>query len=247
MTNESRNRVNLRQLFLGLQREMIAQLETARANIPHATIMGKVTEDSWLNLLKKHLPSRYMVSGGLVIDVDGNVSDQIDVIVFDRHYSPLVLKQEDVVYIPAESVYAVFEVKPEISKSTIEYAGKKARSVRRLRRTSVPIPYAAGTYDAKEPFAILGGILALKCSWTPPFGESFEKCVGNLAPDCRLDLGCAIGHGSFLLRYPNEQLGPIEYSANDTSLVFFVVRLLGLLQGMGTVSAIDFEQYGSGL
>jgi hypothetical protein len=39
-------------------------------------------------------------------------------------------------YIPAESVYAVFEVKQDV-KGNIDYAAQKVESVRRLKRTSI--------------------------------------------------------------------------------------------------------------
>lgn len=39
-------------------------------------------------------------------------------------------------YIPAESVYAVFEVKQDV-EGHIEYAAKKVESVRKLKRTSI--------------------------------------------------------------------------------------------------------------
>ena len=42
--------------------------------------------------------------------------------------------------IPAESVYAVFEAKQTADASMVAYAQKKVESVRRLRRTSLPIP-----------------------------------------------------------------------------------------------------------
>lgn len=44
-----------------------------------------------------------------------------------------IFKQDDFMYIPAESVYAVFEVKQDV-KGHIEYASQKVESVRKLKK-----------------------------------------------------------------------------------------------------------------
>lgn len=89
---------------------------------------------------------RYKVDKGIVIDSTGKQSEQIDLIIYDAQYSYLVFRQNDTLLIPAESVYAVFEVKQNLNKERIEYAGAKAKSVRELLRTSAPIKHAGGEY-----------------------------------------------------------------------------------------------------
>ena len=42
-------------------------------------------------------------------------SEQIDVVVFDRQYSPFIFNYEGQTIIPAESVYAVFEAKQTVN------------------------------------------------------------------------------------------------------------------------------------
>lgn len=93
-----------------------------------------------------YLPKRYAVDSAIVIDSNGRTSDQLDVVIYDPQYTPTLLDQYDHKYVPAEAVYAVMEVKPTVNKGYLDYAGKKAASVRRLKRTSIPIPHAGGTY-----------------------------------------------------------------------------------------------------
>jgi hypothetical protein len=93
---------------------------------------GDVAEVNWHAALDgRHgregfLPGRYAVSSAYVIDAEGNRSDQIDLVVHDAHFCPLLFKQAGHRYIPAESVYAVFEVKPELNRDYVLYAGEKA-------------------------------------------------------------------------------------------------------------------------
>jgi hypothetical protein len=79
---------------------------------------------------------------------DGHRSRQIDVAIFDRLYSPLLFPSDSGgLHIPAESVYAVFEVKQDLNQRLIRDAGRKAASVRHLRRTSVGIALQQGAFE----------------------------------------------------------------------------------------------------
>ena len=66
-------------------------------------------------MLSSYLPSQIPGDSGIFIDCEGNVSDQIDIVIYDRHYFAVYSqKQNGATYIPAESVYAVVEVKTDI-------------------------------------------------------------------------------------------------------------------------------------
>ncbi len=236
-------KIDLKELFLGLQRELSVHLEVNRQHIPHPTTKGDASEVNWIGMLDKHLPSRYQAKKAFVLDIDGNLSEQIDVVIFDRHHSPLLFNQDNTLYVPAESVYAVFEVKQALNKENVVYAGEKAGSVRRLRRTSTTIPHAGGMYPAKPPLRILSGILALESEWSPGIGTPLTEVLYSLPELNQLDLGCSLQHGSFEVIYAAGQSSSIETSGKETALVFFFMRLLHRLQQLGTVSAIDLREY----
>ena len=92
---------------------------------------------AWLDLLQSYLPQRYQAATAHVVDCEGKLSDQIDVVVFDRQYSPFIFKYEGQTIVPAESVYAAFEAKQTVNAALVQYAQDKVASVRRLRRTSL--------------------------------------------------------------------------------------------------------------
>jgi hypothetical protein len=65
----------------------------------------------------------------------------------------------------------------------------------------------------------------------------------KIKPEARLDLGCVLRDRAFAVEYSRK--GPVvEFSERKTALVFFFVKLLGRLQAMGTVPAVDYEKYG---
>jgi hypothetical protein len=177
-----------------------------------------------------------------VIDSAGEVSEQIDVVIYDRYYSPLLFNDGGTLYVPAESVYAVLEVKPEFTRDYFNYAGDKVASVRRLHRTSTAIPTYRGPEPSRSLFPIAGGILALESSWNPPFGDAFSQSLLALEGERQLDIGCALRHGAFDLSAPPER--EISLAAQETSLIFFLLRLSRRLQNMANVPAIDLIEYG---
>lgn len=237
-------RIDLRRVFLGLQEQMIARLSTNREVIRQPGTKGDAAELEWLGMLSDYLPERYRADKAFVLDSDGRISDQIDVVIYDRQYSPFLFNQDNAKYVPAESVYAVFEAKQDLNARHIAYAGNKAGSVRRLKRTSVPIFHAGGKHEPKEPPRILAGILVLGSEWEPSFGESFTTALQKLSPEDRLDLGCVLKYGGFDVRHSEASEFQVEVSKSESALIFFFLRLLARLQEVGTVAALDFGEYG---
>src|ERR1017187_7540736 len=159
-SNEPRNTDFLREAFGTEQSCLISQLKSS-ARIVHAGDRGEVNEQHFIDFLRKYLPNRYSVEKAIVLDHEGSVSQSIDVVVYDRQYTPTLLDNDKHRYVPAEAVYAIFECKPKIDKGYLKYAADKANSVRRLKRTSVEIHHAGGTHPAKKPGHIVAGILAI--------------------------------------------------------------------------------------
>src|SRR5207249_11307577 len=168
---------SLPQLLAGLHDDIRRRLETVRRTLHHPGTKGDASEKVWLELLETYLPQRYCAATAHVVDSNGVFSHQIDVVVFDRQYSPFIFRYEGQTIIPAESVYAAFEAKQSINASQVAYAKEKISSVRRLHRTSLPIPYAQGTYPPKPLIPILGGILAFESDWAPPLGPALEVAL----------------------------------------------------------------------
>ncbi|EGR2537079.1 MULTISPECIES: DUF6602 domain-containing protein [Vibrio] len=228
----------LKGVFEDVQQDLQHDLLRASRGVEHAPTKGEIHEDSWIKVLRDYLPKRYGVDKGIVIDSQGNKSDQIDIVIFDPQYTPMLLIQQSHKYIPAEAVYAVFECKPTISKDYLDYAGSKASSVRKLVRTSVPIATASGTIPAKDPHNIICGILAAKCEWVEGIkSKSFES---NLPTDSSslLDIGCSLDGGAFFV----ENNSP-EIHQSKNNLMYFLFTLLAKLQALGTVAAIDWKAY----
>lgn len=245
-------RVSVHDLLLEQQRALEIKLTGHRRVIGHPTAKGDATEFEWCDTIGSFLPRRYRVAKAFVIDAYSRISEQLDVVVYDRQYCPLFFEADGARFIPAESVYAVFEVKQELDAAHIAYAGRKAASVRRLHRTNMPVHTANGTVRDPNPlFEIPAGILTLGSSWSPPLGETFERAVREAPVDEALDLGCSLTHGGFVAScdpYGEDRTGcEVRRSEPEGSLMFFLQHLYSRLQRMATVPAMDLELYARNL
>ncbi len=240
------NLISLENIFLGLQEQMITKLKTNKDSIIHPGTKGDTSELCWLDLFKKYLPMRYQTEKAFVLDSKGQLSDQIDIVVFDRQYSPFLFNQDGALYVPAESVYAVFEVKPELNKENFEYAALKAESVSRLYRTNANIYHADGVIEKpKIPFRIITGLLTLNCGWKSLNESVLIKTISSIDKVQPIDIGCALEGGAFNITY--EDGLNIKISKTEHSLISFFLDFLSVLQRLGTVPAIDIEQYAKSL
>ncbi len=230
---------SLPQLLSSLHEDIEQRLSTARKSLAHPGTKGDASESVWLNLLQTYLPTRYRAIKAHAVDSNGVCSHQLDVVIFDRQYSPLIFEYEGQTIIPAESIYAVFEAKQTVNAAFISYAQDKIASVRRLHRTSIPIPHAGGTYPAKSPGHIIGGLLTLESDWNPPCGDSLAEALAVGPPAGRLDLGCIAAHGTF--RRENTDFYTIINKGKPATA--FLLELIARLQDIATVPMMDVRAY----
>ena len=225
-------------LMQGLHDRVSADLKAARAGIGHPGAKGDGSERVWHKLFKTYLPMRYAADKATVMDSKGDFSNEIDVVLYDRQYTFLIFELEGVKVIPAEAVYAVFESKQEINSQHIEYAQRKAASVRGLHRTSAEVMTIDGPKTARlQP--ILAGFLAFENGWKSDPGEFIAKALSKEQGNGRLDIGCIAAYGTFGCEDANCQ----TTVQHDKAVTSFLLDLVTKLQKIGTAPAIDMTAY----
>jgi len=222
-------KINIQKLFSALDEEMRLKLSSKIDEIYHPTAKGDESELNWIGLLRTYLPERYTVDNGFVVDHKGNISEQIDIIIYDRHFTPFIFRGENVVYIPAEGVYAVFEVKPHFDKKYYNYAIKKLKSVKVLKRTSAVFTHVQGK-STKELHNIIGGILTKENKSKAFFNK--VKIGSDLSFLLSLDSG---------IKVINDET--IEEQDKQPILAFFLLKLIEKLRALGSVPALEVDKY----
>ena len=205
----------------------------------HSVTKGEHCEGAWIDFFRSFLPSKYAVDKGFVFDSKGNVSEQIDIIIYDALYAPLVFGTESgEKFVTAESVYAVFESKPDINKENIEYANKKIDSVTSLYRSKRDVYVAGERKKAGELTHIIGGILAVNSSSSKSVKEYMDS-------NEHIGVGCAINKLSFLVKRDkdNKKINFTVSNNEEEILIAFFYIILDELYKLGTVIGMDIRNY----
>ena len=229
----------LKKRFIEVEELFIANLKTHKS-ITHDTAMGDATEDSWIELLRKYLPSRYQVQKAFAIDHNGKTTEQIDCLIYDAHFTPALFGKDNHLYVPVEAVYAAFEVKQDISAGDLTYAASKIASLRALDRTSAPLGNPRGILEAKPLLPIIGGLVGMNATWTDGLGETFLSNFNALTAEKRLDIILTSECG--VCDRFNEEEEP-EVFRGQGALIRGLFRFLRALRAKQTVPAIEWQKY----
>lgn len=206
--------------------------------LAHPVSKGEHCESAWIDFFRSFLPNKYAIDKGFVFDSKGGISEQIDVIIYDALYAPLVFGTDaGEKFITAESVYAVFDSKPTIDKSTLEYTDNKIKSVTSLYRSRRPVIVGGVVKPVRELTPILGGILAVN--------SVEEKTVISHTKDYDgIDFGCAINKFSFAVRRDkNRKFMSLITSCKEETVISFFYLILDELYKLGTVAGLDIRDY----
>lgn len=246
---------DIRGAFTHKQASLEASFLSIRNVTSHPGAKGDELEADWVGLIRDFLPTRYEVGPIFAVDHSGAMSEQIDVAVYDKHYSPQWFGGANGLrFVPVESVYAAFEVKPELNAQRVQYAIKKVASVRRLQRTSAPVVHKGGKYESSQIdlSPIIGGILTNRNNWNQDDPLKHLDKYQPSDPDDPgfLNIGIALDTISF--DYTPTLNGDAVKRERTTSepghqLIHFAIRLFRQLQAIGSVPAVDMERYENAL
>lgn len=128
----------LNRYFRSVYNKLEADALLFNRRLPHEGLKGSENEQALADILRNFLPSCYGVeANGLIIDRDGAVSRQCDIIIYDDVQFPKYFRK---VY-PIETVYAVVEVKTELSKQQVDIALENEAALRKLQFRPLLTPY----------------------------------------------------------------------------------------------------------
>ena len=128
----------LNRYFRSIYNKLEADALLFNRRLPHEGLKGSENEQALADVLRSFLPYRYGIEvNALVIDRDGAVSRQCDIVIYDDVRFPKYFRK---VY-PIETVFAVIEVKTELSKQQVDYALQNEASLRKLKFQPLLTPY----------------------------------------------------------------------------------------------------------
>lgn len=119
----------------GIYSVLQARINLINQSIGHAATQGAENEREIRRLLLDFLPSSYGIGSGKIVDTEGNTSNQIDIIIYDRSKPDYSLSYTSKIFL-ADHVIATIEIKSTFSSgknSSLTSALENIASVKRLK------------------------------------------------------------------------------------------------------------------
>ncbi len=211
--------VDLKELFERKQQS----LSNMYYNTTHNGESGYYLEEKTKELLRGFIAQQYRVKSGFVVDINQNISNQIDIIVYQESVHPPLF--DEINYFFRESIVLIGEVKASIEKKEFNYASNKMESVDnleysagllRVHRVETPVK---SDVDGKDKF------IKLLFGYKSDLSDETLKSHFN---DSELDV-CYIvktKNDNAILMYKKEGEVVIENESPLFKLLFIINHLL---------------------
>lgn len=170
----------------------------------HGGLTGDSREVMWMEFFRKIIPKKYSLAQGvIIIDSEGNHSNEVDIAVFDEQYTPYVFQHNSLKFIPIEAVAIAIECKSsnfdvdklEVWSDNIKKLVPKTKGIARMAAQGV-VMVENDTQKRTRPILILAS--NLKRQTANSSSGMFEKL------DKAFDFILMKQKSVFHLRAPNE-------------------------------------------
>ena len=126
--------MNIEELFNEVSNQMLSDFRKTQQVLDHTGQKGEANEEAVRKFLRQYLPKTLNISTGTLVDSDGEISRQLDIVVSDAAKTPIFYQAGQIRVIPIECVYAVIEVKANLDKSELKKCYENMKSVKSLRK-----------------------------------------------------------------------------------------------------------------
>ena len=230
------NNTNIEAYFDDIGSNMLRFFDGWDDHIPHQGEKGGIRERRVSDFLKSHLPRKYGVGTGHIIDREGTMSLQEDIVLFDANNSPTLRIDDYYQIFPCETVYATVEVKSTLDTQAIDACIEHTKRLHELNRGELgPIEsfvFAYDSYSSKEhpPAVWAGGNFKL---------ISEARGTTRPMPSAILSL-----RHNFVLYFGLDTNKHIAQGTDKAILLFYFTVLLNRLENVETESPLLFHRYG---
>lgn len=114
------------------EKRLLLDAEKAE-NFGHKGLRGNERAAALKAFLEERLPAIYAVGSGEAIDFRDHSTGELDLFIYDRSTAAPIQNSTESTLIPAESLYAVIEVKTTLSQDELNKCVKAAARVRKLK------------------------------------------------------------------------------------------------------------------
>jgi len=228
---------HLRQAIAGLALKLQASLG-ASGPLGDSLSKGELREEDIVAEFRPHLPARYALVKGVVVNSEGNESDPQDVLLFDTAVLPPILGSGQTRVVPVEGVVGTIQVKSNATKANIDSAIENIASAKRLLAPTPRYGHPPGDAGRPGPWSttasFFGGILCLRGpADVQDLVNHYASAVSRVDPRERPDAFCIVDKVAVVWGSPSTGSGlhfafraesaeaPLALFAGADSLLFF--------------------------
>lgn len=101
---------DIKENYLKMERELVTQLNYDVTN--HQLTAGSHREEVWTDFFRRIVPKKFNIARSVfIIDSNQNVSNEVDIAIYDEQYTPYIFNYGLIKFIPVEAVAAVVQCK----------------------------------------------------------------------------------------------------------------------------------------
>lgn len=236
-------RKSLETIFEGVSRKMMADFQFLSSQISHGPTTGFARELVLKELLSQYLPAKVSVGSGIVIDSEGRMSKEVDLVIYDSLNTPFILNYSDKVLIPIECVYAVIEVKSSLRKSEIMSAGENIKSIKNMKKSAyiqrAPNETLYENHGQRlNYFPVLGLVFSYTSATSlQSLCKNIRELDGKVKDTEKIDTVCVLDKG--VISNDNKTSGKIDvtnsvdsdrcYIETEKTLLLFYILLMHII------------------
>lgn len=215
----------------------------------HRGLRGDERALALADFLSDRLPDAFAVGSGEAIDFADNRIGELDIIIYDRLSAAPIQDSGSTVLVPAETIYAVIEVKSVLSKAETEKCLNAAKKIRALRPFKQRFLSARENgLDHKHLYRCPYYVFAYKSDLSAIDWEQKEyDRLATLANDKSYDLDLIdrifVMDRGFII--PQTRFAIRDDDSKDTFLEFYINLMNFLSRERARRPAIDWMAYAS--
>lgn len=123
----------MEQYFSLVNKEFDLRIKQIRQFIKHHNpSIGAFNEEILRKFLRDFLPKWVSVGQGFVLDRAGNISTQIDILIYNSTFYAPLYSVNDLVVLPPESVFIAIEVKTRVNKKIFQEIFPKNQTLKKI-------------------------------------------------------------------------------------------------------------------
>ena len=118
--------------FLSIELSNLKERAEVLSSFSHGATIGEAREALLRDLIRRLLPERYGLVSGIVTDIFGNQSPQLDAVVIDRSVIPPIMLAGESAAIPIEAAVLSIEIKTTVNPSALEQIRRQADALQNM-------------------------------------------------------------------------------------------------------------------